>query len=64
MSTMAKPLRLSGYSMRDGLWCYIPTKCDLGDGWEDIEVHKDPQEVREKALKMGANIIRYIFQSS
>ena len=39
-------------------------ECDLGDGWEDIEVHKDPQEVREKALKMGANIIRYVFQSS
>lgn len=39
-------------------------ECDLGDGWEDIDVHKDPQEVREKALKMGANIIRYVFQSA
>lgn len=36
-------------------------ECDLGDGWEDQNVHKDPQEVREKALKMGANIIRYVF---
>lgn len=35
--------------------------CDLGDGWEDASVHKDPAEVREKALKMGANIIRYVF---
>lgn len=34
---------------------------DLGDGWEDAEVHNDPKEVREKALKMGANIINYIF---
>lgn len=36
-------------------------ECDLGDGWEDTEVHNDPLEVREKALKMGANIISYIF---
>ncbi len=34
---------------------------DLGDGWEDADVHNDPLEVREKALKMGANIIHYIF---
>jgi hypothetical protein len=34
---------------------------DLGDGWEDPEVNNDPPEVREKALKMGANIINYIF---
>jgi hypothetical protein len=36
-------------------------ECDLGDGWEDPEVHNDPVEVREKALKMGANIMNYIF---
>jgi len=36
-------------------------ECDLGDGWEDPEVHNDPKEVREKALKMGANIINYAF---
>ncbi len=36
-------------------------ECDLGDGWEDPEVHNDPREVREKALKMGANIINYAF---
>lgn len=36
---------------------------DLGDGWEDPEVHNDPKEVREKALKMGANIIYYIFNN-
>jgi hypothetical protein len=34
---------------------------DLGDGWEVAEVNNDPLEVREKALKMGANIINYIF---
>lgn len=36
---------------------------DLGDGWEDPEVHNDPIEVREKALKMGANIMNYIFKN-
>jgi len=36
-------------------------ECDLGDGWEDANVHKDTPEAREKALKMGANIIRYVF---
>ena len=36
---------------------------DLGDGWEDPEVHNDPKEVREKALKMGANIMNYIFNN-
>lgn len=38
-------------------------ECDLGDGWEDPEVHNDPIEVREKALKMGANILNYIFNN-
>lgn len=36
---------------------------DLGDGWEDAEVHNDPKKVREKALKMGANIIKYVFEN-
>jgi hypothetical protein len=38
-------------------------ECDLGDGWEDAEVNNDPREVREKALKMGANILSYIFNN-
>ncbi|QBA63847.1 DUF4159 domain-containing protein [Muriicola soli] len=36
---------------------------DLGDGWEDPEVHNDPPEVRQKALQMGANIIQYAFKN-
>lgn len=36
---------------------------DLGDGWENQEVHNDPEEVRLKALKMGANIISYVFKN-
>ncbi|MDI9312202.1 MAG: DUF4159 domain-containing protein [Limnohabitans sp.] len=38
-------------------------ECDLGDGWEDYEVHNDPKEVREKALKMGANILYNVFNN-
>nr|WP_297917964.1 DUF4159 domain-containing protein [uncultured Allomuricauda sp.] len=36
---------------------------DLGDGWEDAEVHNDPKEVRLKALQMGANIVEYAFKN-
>lgn len=36
---------------------------DLGNGWEDQSIHNDPEEVRLKALKMGANIIYYIFNN-
>ena len=32
---------------------------DLGDGWEDSNVHKNPWPIREAALKMGVNIIYY-----
>lgn len=36
---------------------------DLGDGWENPEVHNDPPEVRTKALQMGANMIKYVFEN-
>lgn len=35
---------------------------DLGDGWEDVTVHNDPPAVRLKALQMGANILKYVFE--
>jgi len=37
-------------------------QCDLGDGWEDASVHKDPETLRTQALQMGANILRYAFE--
>lgn len=43
------------------LVCFYTYECDLGDGWEDREVHKDSEVTREKALQMGANIIQYVF---
>ena len=43
------------------LVCFYSYESDLGDGWEDPEVHKDSEETRLKALRMGANLIRYVF---
>ena len=43
--------------------CFYDFECDLGDGWEDAEVHKDSPEARQKALKMGANLIQYAFSN-
>lgn len=42
--------------------CFYSYECDLGDGWEDPEVHQDPEEVRQKALQMGSNIVSYAFK--
>lgn len=36
-------------------------QCDLGDGWENPQVHGDSKEKHETALKMGANIIEFVF---
>jgi len=47
----------------DRLLLLFTYESDLGDGWEDESVHNDPFEVREKALKMGANIIKYVFEN-
>ena len=45
------------------LICFYDYESDLSDGWEDAVVHNDPQETREKALKMGSNIIEYAFKN-
>ena len=52
-----------GLLWKGRLVCFYSYECDLGDGWEDKEVHKDPEEVRIQALKMGANLIRYVFSN-
>lgn len=43
------------------LVCFYDHECDLGDGWEDPEVHNDSEEIRRQALRMGANLVRYVF---
>ncbi len=52
------PLGL-GLIYQGRLVCFYDFECDLGDGWEDEEVHNDSEEIRTKALKMGANILSY-----
>ena len=47
----------------DRLVVLFTYESDLGDGWEDPEIHNDPAEVREKALKMGANIVKFAFEN-
>lgn len=52
-----------GIFYEDRLVLLFTYESDLGDGWEDPEVHNDPEDVREKALKMGANIVKYAFEN-
>lgn len=48
--------------IKDGrLLCFYSYESDLGDGWEDKQVHNDSDEARLKALRMGANLIQYAF---
>lgn len=56
-----KPPQAFGYFHNGRLICLYTTESDLGDGWENQEIHNDPPEVRLKALQMGANIIKYVF---
>lgn len=51
-----------GLYHEDRLVVLFTYESDLGDGWEDQEVHNDPEDVRLKALKMGANIVKYAFE--
>jgi hypothetical protein len=53
-----------GYGLiwKGRLICFYSVECDLGDGWENQEVHNDPAENRLKALQMGANLVKYAFQ--
>lgn len=45
------------------LVCFYSYECDLGDGWEDQQVHKDSETTRTKALQMGCNILQYVFSN-
>ena len=39
---------------------YYSYQSDLGDGWEDEDVHGDPDNLRDEALKMGVNLFTYV----
>jgi hypothetical protein len=57
-----KPAQGFGLVWEGRIVCYYSYETDLGDGWEDQDVHNDPEEKRLEALKMGANILQYAFQ--
>ncbi|PKP50236.1 MAG: hypothetical protein CVT92_14550 [Bacteroidetes bacterium HGW-Bacteroidetes-1] len=57
----ALPAKGFGLIYEGRLVCFYTYECDLGDGWEDQAVHSDSPETRLKALRMGANIIQYVF---
>jgi len=56
-----KPPQGFGLIFKGRLVCFYSYESDLGDGWEDFEIHKDSDATRLKALKMGANILQYAF---
>jgi hypothetical protein len=48
-----------GYFIEGELVALLTVESDIGDGWEDSQVHNDPKEKRDKALKMGANLVHW-----
>ena len=58
-----KPARGFGIFIGDRLAVFYDYESDLGNGWEDPEVHKDPPELHEAALRMGVNLFTYAVTS-
>jgi hypothetical protein len=54
-----KPPQLFALYNEDRIMVIYSFESDLGDGWEDEEVHNDPPELRTAALQMGINIIYF-----
>lgn len=54
-----KPAQGLGLFHEGRLVVFYTYETDLGDGWEDTDVHKDPAEKHQAALKMGTNIVLY-----
>jgi hypothetical protein len=54
-----KPAQGFGIFLDGRLAVYYSYQSDLGDGWEDPDVHQDPPDKRESALRMGVNLFAY-----
>ena len=59
-----KPAQGFGLFYEGRLVVFYSYECDLGNGWEDRRIYNDPEEQRQQALKMGANILAYCFTSN
>ncbi len=58
-----KPAQGFGLFIENQLVCFYDYETDLSDGWEDAIVHNNSENIREKALQMGANIVEYAFSN-
>lgn len=56
-----KPAQGFGLFWEGRMVCFYTYETDLGDGWEDQAVHNNTEETRQKALKMGANLLKFVF---
>lgn len=56
-----KPPQGFGLIWEGRLVVFYSYECDLGDGWEDPDVHHDSEATRLKALQMGSNLLNYAF---
>ena len=59
-----KPAQGFGVFLDDRLAVFYSYETDLGDGWEDPDVHDDPDEIRELAFQMGVNLFVYAVTSA
>lgn len=57
------PAQGLGIFLDGRLAVFYSYQSDLGDGWEDPDVHDDTEEVREAALRMGINLVTYAVTS-
>lgn len=55
------PPRGYGLFWEGRLVLFYDFECDLGDGWEDPDVHGDSEGNRTKALQMGCNLVQFAF---
>jgi hypothetical protein len=56
-----KPAQGFGLFHKGRMVIFYSYECDLGNGWEDQEVHNNPEAIRQKALQMGANLLQFVF---
>ena len=60
----SKPPQGFGLIYNNRLVCFYSFESDLGDGWEDTDVHNDSEHTHNQALKMGANLISFVFNDN
>jgi hypothetical protein len=58
------PAQGFGVFLGNRLALYYSYQSDLGDGWEDPDVHHDPEAIREQALRMGVNLFAYVVSAA